>query len=470
MKKIIVLFLIVLVSTAFKCPDLKAPKLIASSTKLCVGNTLILAATPVEMTTVYWTGPDGTFIGNPLIRENITKSMAGTYTAKYVYLKKNKCESPTSTIDIEIEDFPQLLPPKISSNSNEIKSGSPLFLAVPPIDNTIVKWTGPNGTFQGNPWIIDLTNPTMTGVYTAQYIYTGLKGHESLIASKIITVYDPYIDTVIFNNKVYSAEIDDNGEETTLWFRAKKGVIDPKLDIEVLNFLTFPTTPQEAKKSICKLLDNIDHGRTLLGCLAAGGAAACAIGIPDGTELIPQCITLLRVAPEGLALCLQGIIYESASSIGLAKEAAITSTGLAISKGDIFESILAELQLACLKEEGMDIGVDAEGRVYGIEPQKGRQNQQSTNNQNSKKQETKQNAPTAQKTSSQIKPQQEQQHPFPQNHQQPQQQPQQQPPPQPQNPNQPLPQVNQNQIKQPFHQQLPPQQPIPPRGKIDSSK
>lgn len=76
-----------------ECPKFPSPKIYTNSDEVNVDTKLILAVPNIENTSIIWSAPDTTYFGNAWIRENVKKTMNGTYTAKYVDNTIKGCES-----------------------------------------------------------------------------------------------------------------------------------------------------------------------------------------------------------------------------------------------------------------------------------------------------------------------------------------------------------------------------------------
>lgn len=148
----------------------------------CVGNALSLSASTIAGATYSWTGPNGftSSLQNPLVSDNATLQMAGTYT---VTASVNGCSNTPATTNVIINQA------TINSNSS-VCEGSALSLSASNISGASYFWTGPNGfsSTSQNPTISTNATTNMAGVYS---VYTIANGYTSPIPGTIDIVVTP---------------------------------------------------------------------------------------------------------------------------------------------------------------------------------------------------------------------------------------------------------------------------------------
>ncbi len=132
---------------------------------VCIGTRLTLNGGPSGLQYSYsWTGPAG-FVStqqNPVVSNNATLDMAGTYTLT-VTNSLTTCRSSAST-DVVVNP----LPVATASSNSPVCIGSPLILAGGPAGMNTYNWTGPNGfsSNQQNPIVSNSATIAMAGTYT----------------------------------------------------------------------------------------------------------------------------------------------------------------------------------------------------------------------------------------------------------------------------------------------------------------
>ena len=148
----------------------------------CTGNALSLSATTITGATYNWTGPNGftSSLQNPIISDNATVQMAGTYS---VTASVNGCSNTPATTNVIINQA------TINSNTT-VCEGSALSLSASNISGASYFWTGPNGfsSISQNPAISPNATRNMAGVYS---VYTTANGCTSPIPATIDIVVTP---------------------------------------------------------------------------------------------------------------------------------------------------------------------------------------------------------------------------------------------------------------------------------------
>lgn len=157
----------------------------------CVGNALSLSASTIAGATYSWTGPNGftSSLQNPIVSDNATLQMAGTYT---VTASVNGCSNTPATTNVIINQA------TINSNSS-VCEGSAISLSASNISGASYYWTGPNGfsSTSQNPTVSTTATTNMAGVYS---VYTTANGCTSPIPGTIDIVVKPKPTTPIPSN------------------------------------------------------------------------------------------------------------------------------------------------------------------------------------------------------------------------------------------------------------------------------
>jgi hypothetical protein len=315
-----------------KCPELLTPVITVNSNSVDVGKTMMIGVPPIKNTTVYWTGPDTTYVGNPWIRPNTTPAMSGSYSVKYVCDKRKKYRSAIASAELKILTCPTLPSPELFTSANPAELGSTVILTTPAIAHTTVSWVGPSGNFSGNSWIIQDAGVKMSGSYTAKYVYPGIAHCESAKDSIFIRVYDPVIaKNIAYNGSNYNAVLKWTTNTTAqVWLKPSTAenriekaavvgtTVGPLQDILLLELYITSTTPGEVAKAVVNTIKFMDNANTLVGCFASAGAVACAaaIGLTEGVA-IPECVVFLKVSDPALISCVKGVAEEIGSEVGL---------------------------------------------------------------------------------------------------------------------------------------------------------
>ncbi|MCS6904888.1 MAG: fibronectin type III domain-containing protein [Bacteroidia bacterium] len=116
------------------------PPLVLSNGPLCVGQTLLLTAVPMQDATFEWSGPAGfSATGLQPSLPNVTTTNAGTYE---VIARVGGCRSAAASIEVSV--FPKPGNPVAASNG-PICAGATLQLHVNSIAGANYLWTGPGG-------------------------------------------------------------------------------------------------------------------------------------------------------------------------------------------------------------------------------------------------------------------------------------------------------------------------------------
>lgn len=148
----------------------------------CTGNTLSLSASSITGAKYNWSGPNGftSSLQNPIVSDNATVQMAGTYT---VTASVNGCSNTPATTNVIIN--------QATINSNiSVCEGSTLSLSVTNIPGASYYWTGPNGfsSISQNPTVSTTATRNMAGLYS---VYTTANGCTSPIPGTINIVVTP---------------------------------------------------------------------------------------------------------------------------------------------------------------------------------------------------------------------------------------------------------------------------------------
>lgn len=157
----------------------------------CIGNTLSLSASTIIGATYNWTGPNGftSSLQNPIVSDNATLQMAGTYT---VTASVNGCSNTPATTNGIINQA------TINSNTT-VCEGSTLSLSASNISGASYYWTGPNGfsSTSQNPTVSATATTSMAGLYS---VYTTANGCTSPTPGTINIVVTPKPSAPITSN------------------------------------------------------------------------------------------------------------------------------------------------------------------------------------------------------------------------------------------------------------------------------
>lgn len=141
----------------------------SSTSPVCTGTTLSLAASTIAGASYTWTGPNGftSNVQNPTI-SGVTAAAAGTYS---VTATVAGCPGPAGTTPVTVNTTPAA--PAVSNNG-PVCAGSSLNFTASTISGATYSWTGPNGftSSSQNPSISSATTAA-TGSYSVTATVTG---------------------------------------------------------------------------------------------------------------------------------------------------------------------------------------------------------------------------------------------------------------------------------------------------------
>ena len=101
------------IDTSDNCPS--APMILANSTSICSGQTLILSMDSIPNATYAWSGPNGFSSSSRVATRTVNSFSAGTYSASVTV---NGCTSESSSISITVSPLPAV--PTISQSGNTL--------------------------------------------------------------------------------------------------------------------------------------------------------------------------------------------------------------------------------------------------------------------------------------------------------------------------------------------------------------
>lgn len=158
-------------SIAVRIDTISTPTAVsATPSPLCSGQTLTLSATGLNGATLNWTFPDGgTATGSPVVRNNVTTVMAGTYSVTQTL---GGCTSSAATASVTINATPAA--PTASASPVAVCAGSSLTLSATGAAGATFSWSYPDGgTATGTPVVRNNVTAAMGGTYSVTQTVNG---------------------------------------------------------------------------------------------------------------------------------------------------------------------------------------------------------------------------------------------------------------------------------------------------------
>lgn len=364
MKRNLSLAVIAMLLVSCRVGQLNNPVISVSNSKPFMGAKLILAVPHDNNATAYWSGPIGTYVGDSWIIDNVSKNTAGDYAVKYVSTRNSRYASNTAVERINIQECSIPAEPLITASSTMVETGTNLILAVQPKKDFNVVWSGPEGTYTGNPWVKTNVSNSSAGVYTAKYVHSVMQNCESLRTQIAITVRGPRVITKLQDSVRYM-EILYTPTSATVWLR-KSPIENTIEDIPALTVIKENVRLDYLKKTVCEFVDVVEKSNMIIGCVQATGAAACAFGTVSSSgaaAVIPICTFFMAKGPAAIPQCVLGLTGEIAASLGKSEMFTTAATGASISKADIGEALTGLIQMYCLAQQGKTPIMGKDGQV-----------------------------------------------------------------------------------------------------------